>query len=62
MKTPVSPTKLSGSLLLPFVVAILCWTGCGRPAEPSFWDAEGSWRAVEAVSNSEAWFASSNGE
>ena len=60
MKTPVSPTKLSG---LSTVLVVTMWlSGCGRPAEPSFWDAEGSWRAVEAVSASEAWFASSNGE
>ncbi len=62
MKTPVSPSKLSGLSLSTFLAAALWLTGCERPAEPSFWDAGGSWRAVEAVSASEAWFASSNGE
>ena len=62
MKTPVSPSKLSGLSLSTLLVAAIWLTGCGRPAEPSFWEADGSWRAVEAVSASEAWFASSNGE
>ena len=62
MKTPVSPAKLSGLSLSTLLVAAMGLTGCGHPAEPSFWDAEGSWRAVEAISASEAWFASSNGE
>ena len=62
MKTLVSPAKLSGLSLSTLLVAAIWLTGCGRSAEPSFWEADGSWRAVEAVSASEAWFASSNGE
>jgi len=63
MKTHPALSKLPGVSLLLAGLGILLLGGCqqGRPDSACF-EAEGSWRTVEAVSSSEAWFASSTGE
>ena len=61
-KTHPAPHKLSGTPFLLFFSAMLT-VGCGtEKTGPVYFKGDGSWRAIEALSSTEAWCAGANGE